>query len=310
MKVLAIGLVLVLAGCIIRSSEPVTKKKTMGRVLDNLFDSGRLFRFGDEVEDVKRLAKKWDNAARTDATFDDLGTILRGADNELGELDELLDAIIRGGQEAVYEFKRPVIELFNDIDYRINMLSDTGYANTKAGEALVKEVDGNLDKLWKRIVVNHLLSGELGERVIFSKEIRNIDSTAPLLKVGDEIAAELRVAESDILGYSKSMDKWEDVIGSLTSQFPDGKMEINHIKLTLQKSEYDKPLYFTLSDEQSDILGKGNPFDTSNIFSISDDTGEASNYFQRMLDDDLMRRRADDDAAAAAATALLLDDIF
>ena len=219
-RVFVAGLVSVglLSGCIIRSSEPVAKEKSLGRVLDDLFASGRVLRHGDEVEEVKKLTKKWDSAARSDVNFDDLKTFSKHVDDEL--VNGLIDAIIRGGDDAIAEFKRPVVDIFNDIDVKMSSISRFRFANTQAGEALVKEIDGDLDELWKRVALNHFLSEAMGEGLVLNKVANDADVGFSLR--GDEFAAKLRVASSDIIAdadeYSKTIDKWQKVTGSLSSK--------------------------------------------------------------------------------------------
>lgn len=138
------GLVLMLAGCIIRSPEPVMEKKGIGRLLDDAFKGTA--KVADEVTKVDSLVAK---AAKTKLTQDDVGV--------------LMGAIVKGGSESIAKFKEIPINKFAELEESIEIVGK------RFDEFLER---GSPDKLQQ--IINLTSRGKPQEAAVIIKKNTNI----------------------------------------------------------------------------------------------------------------------------------------
>ena len=271
-QVFTIGLVLVLAGCIVRSPEPVAQKKSLGKVLDDMFKG---------VADVAQEARKVDTLVKKASK-----TALKE-----DEVKQLAGAVVRGGSEAIEAFKSPLFKnkrvasmteisaaIYKRVEAYSNWLSpqqvkefeqiadsenitamadfvkkNTNLADDKIFRRQVELHGEHLDEFAEMVADNHRLAGAVGAALaddVTFKQL-NIDP--------NDIAAELRIGRKSALDYIMISDggMWAQFIQEISGV--DIWRESAHLELMLRRGGDGKPLYAKLS--KSEVEKLGNPFD-------------------------------------------------
>ena len=274
--IFATGLALLVTGCIIRSSEPVTEKKGIGKLLDDAFKGTA--KVADEVTKVDNLAAK---AARSKLTQNDVGT--------------LMGAIVKGGSESIAKFKEIPVNKFDDLinnlefitikfdalldtspdqlEKMIKLMSagktseavsllkhNTNIAKDKNFLAQLRSLDSQLDVTAEAVADNHRLANSVGKALDNDTPFQMRFAKTEGGFNGSDVAAELKVGRKDMVGGvypNPDMVNFIKVLDEIAGT--DMWNEMAHIELMLRHADDGKPIYTTLT--KTELQKMGVPFD-------------------------------------------------
>ena len=272
-----IFLVLVLAGCIVRSPEPVAQEKSLGKVLDDLFKG--VADVATEVKKVDSLVKKSAKTALKESEVEQLaGAVVRGGSESIttfkmsamvGEKLEKMSAILKGfGDRMVAELEKLSSQQMREFEQIIKtdgLTATSGFfkQNTKlADDKIIKrqiELQGEyFDEIAEDIADNHRLAGAVGRELADDVSLKRINIKP------EEIANELKIGGKDmaftgLYDFTKAskVDTGLKYLQELTGA--DIWREFTHFELMLRRGNDGKPIYTKL--KKSEVERIGNPFD-------------------------------------------------
>lgn len=287
----ALGTVLVLAGCIIRSPEPVSEEKNIFRILDESAAANRVAK-NISISKIEDIAVKKMNMVTIEDVF-------KGKDdlfNALGHQSKstLVEAIIEAGSEGIERVKTSPIysfkEIDNDMKYMKKFVEDSSLVFSYSEETIVTRINANLNNLWVDVNLNHMLSESLGEEIATKLAPKGVSE--------DSVVTALRVSESDITDFKKRMDSWQEVVSSWKRAYFNYNDERNfhvltglkvaYIRLALAKTQGGSPLATKLTQEQISTITQANTFtETTSFIKIGSGFNEKSlfkknGYYERM----------------------------
>ena len=267
------GLALLLAGCIIRSTQPVTEKKGIGQLLDDAF---------------KGTAKVADEVGKVDSL------VARSTRNKLSpeEMGVLMGAIVKGGSEAIAKFKEIPIHKFADMEesmevivkrfdilldkqpdqlQRILSLASSGKPQEAAGVIKhitditkdkvflgeLRKLDNLFDEVAESVADNHTLAKSIGAALDKDTPFQMRFAQAEGGFDGSDVAAELMVGQREIGHVDPDLVNFVRALDEVAET--DMWSEILHIELMLRHADDGKPIYTKITQVELEQMGV--PFD-------------------------------------------------
>ena len=278
-KVFGMGIALLLAGCIIRSHQPVTEKKSIGRLLDDAFRG--TVKVADEVAKVDSLVTK---AAKTKLAQD--------------EVEILMVAIVKGGSESIAKFMEVAIRKLDEVGYSVNdvfeefstrvyfypveikeelinlrkngkpleaanLIKQGNIAKDEGFLLQLQSLNKQLDEVAEAVADNHRLAASVGEALYNDTPFKMRFATAEGGFNSDDVAFELMIGEKnldvELLPFNVNKDIYD--IFRICDEIAGTNLwnKLAHIELMLKQADDGKPIYTKISKDNLQKMGI--PFD-------------------------------------------------
>lgn len=295
-----------LAGCLVRKAEPVAAQKSVGRVLDELFENKAL--------DLDMENGLWKRFLEVNVELNNVSNLLRKAWlNALtaSEVEQLAGAVLRGGSKAISEFKMMTVSRIKDSLYmekeiiqrtyaaimemsipqqkkyfELHKIGDaqgaaahlkkhTNLANDKIYLRQAIELGEWLDEMAETVADNHRLADAVGQELAGSDALKVSGISA------SDVVAELKVGtkEFDMSVFSGEVNLVFKMIQDISDV--DIWTEFAHLEIMLRRADDGMPVYTKL--QKSEIEGLKNPYD-KNFTSPVENAGDSGKYLDKLFE--------------------------